>query len=98
MLNFGNITMKELIIGYIFLISVVAFVVYGIDKVKARRHSRRIPESTLLMLAAAGGGVGALAGIWLWHHKTRHKSFTIGVPAIIFAQVAIVLWAMADKY
>lgn len=87
-----------LFLGYILLISIVTFVVYGIDKVKARSHARRIPESTLLSLAAAGGGVGALAGIWLWRHKTRHKSFTIGVPAIIFAQVAVVLWIMADKY
>jgi len=90
--------MKEYILGYILLISLVTFVVYGIDKTKARHHQRRISEATLLSLAAVGGSVGAFLGIWGWRHKTRHKSFTIGVPAIILAQVAIALWVMADKY
>ncbi|MCQ2289413.1 MAG: DUF1294 domain-containing protein [Muribaculaceae bacterium] len=68
------------------------------DKRRARRQQYRISEATLISLVSLGGGFGALAGIWLLHHKTRHKKFTIGVPAIMMAQVAFVLWLMADPY
>ncbi len=83
MLNWNYIT-------YFFVaLNVVTFIVYGIDKLKARRHKWRIPESTLLLLAVVGGSIGALLGMKLWHHKTQHKKFKYGLPAILLVQVVL---------
>ena len=76
----------SLIIYYLVAINIVAFFVYGIDKLKAKRNRWRIPESTLLLLAVIGGSVGALLGMKVWHHKTMHKKFTYGIPLIIAVQ------------
>ena len=77
----------SLIICYLVAINSVAFFVYGIDKLKAKRNKWRIPESTLLLLAVIGGSIGALLGMKVWHHKTMHKKFTYGVPLIIVIQI-----------
>lgn len=77
----------SLIIYYLVAINIVAFFVYGIDKLKAKRNRWRIPESTLLLLAVIGGSVGALLGMKVWHHKTMHKKFTYGIPLIISVQI-----------
>lgn len=76
--------MRDLII-YLIGINVVTFLIYGIDKWKARRGKWRIPEDTLIWLAIAGGSIGALLGMYLFRHKTQHKKFTLGIPAIILA-------------
>ena len=76
---------------YLAAINIVTFVLYGIDKRKARRSKWRIQESTLLLLAVAGGSIGALLGMKVWHHKTLHKKFKYGIPAILIAQVAVVV-------
>lgn len=73
--------------------NIVAFIMYGIDKYKAKQGEWRIPESTLLLLALLGGSIGALVGMKVWHHKTKHKKFYIGVPAIIVLQLALFVWA-----
>ena len=75
---------------YLAVINIVTFFLYGIDKWKAKRSKWRIPESTLLWWAVFGGSIGALLGIKVWHHKTQHKKFKYGVPAILIAQIAIV--------
>lgn len=80
------------IVGYLMLVNIVAFAAFGIDKYKAKRDQWRIPEKTLLTLAAIGGGVGALLGMKVWRHKTKHAKFTIGVPVIIIAQIALLVW------
>lgn len=74
---------------YIIAVNVITFFVYGVDKLKARKSWWRISEKPLLLLAAFGGSIGAWAGMRLWHHKTLHKKFRYGIPAIIIAQVAI---------
>lgn len=66
--------MQELLICLL-VINVISFVVYGIDKLKAKKHWWRISEATLLLLAAAGGSIGAWLGMKVWHHKTMHKKF-----------------------
>lgn len=85
-----NNTIIYIILIYLAAINLVTFILYGIDKMKAKKSMWRIPEATLLWLAAAGGSIGAILGMKVWHHKTLHKKFTIGVPAIIIAQLILV--------
>ena len=73
---------------YLLLINAAAFVLMLVDKQKARKKLWRIPESTLLLSAAIGGSPGALAGMYIFRHKTRHLKFTLGVPAILIVQIA----------
>ena len=77
---------------YLVFINIVTFSLYGIDKWKAKRSKWRIEESTLLWWAAFGGSIGALLGMKVWHHKTLHKKFKYGVPAILIAQIAIIIY------
>ena len=77
---------------YLIVINVVTFLVYGIDKVKAKRGYWRISEVTLLMLAVIGGSIGALLGMKVWHHKTMHKKFKYGLPLILLAQIALLVY------
>lgn len=79
-----------IVLIYLAVINVVTFFVYGIDKWKAKRSKWRVPEGTLLWWAVFGGSIGALLGMKVWHHKTQHRKFTWGVPAILIAQIAIV--------
>ena len=71
-------------------INVLTFLLYGIDKWKARRGKWRIPEDTLIWLAIAGGSIGALLGMFLFRHKTKHRKFALGVPAIFLVQVGLI--------
>ena len=81
--------MTSVISAYLVLVNAVTFIVYGIDKLKAKRGKWRIPESTLLLLAAIGGSIGAWLGMKVWHHKTMHKKFQNGVPLLLFLQLAL---------
>lgn len=79
---------------YLLLVNVIAFVMYGIDKRRAKKEAWRIPEARLLLVAAAGGSVGAWLGMKVWRHKTLHKKFRYGVPAIFMLQVALALYML----
>ncbi len=83
--------MTTLVIGYLILINAIGFTLMLADKARARKNLWRIPERTLLLAAALGGSVGSLAGMYLVRHKTRHLKFTLGVPAILAAQL-ILAW------
>lgn len=81
---------------WLVLINLVTFFVFGLDKWKAKRKVkkesvRRVPEKTLFLLAIFGGSIGALLGMKVWHHKTLHKSFRIGIPAILILQIVLPL-------
>ena len=89
--------MKEIVVIYLVVINVVAFVVYGVDKYKAKRGRWRIPEATLLGLAVIGGSIGAWLGMKVWHHKTMHKKFQYGVPLILIAQIALVGFILQSR-
>ena len=82
----------RVLIYYLIGINFLAFLLYGIDKGRARRGGWRIPEATLLLVAALGGSVGALLGMSVFRHKTKHKKFLVGVPLILLAQVALVIY------
>lgn len=75
---------------YLSIINIAAWIMYGLDKWKAKSGAWRIPERTLLLTALAGGSVGALAGMLLFHHKTRKPKFMIGVPVMFAAHCVIV--------
>ncbi len=84
--------MSSILLIYLAIINVFTFFVYGIDKWKAKRAKWRIPESTLLGMAALGGSIGAWLGMKTWHHKTLHKKFKLGIPLILFVQIALLIW------
>lgn len=93
--------MKDLSLLHIFLIylvaiNVVTFFMYGIDKWKAKKSKWRISEATLLGMAVIGGSVGAWLGMKTWHHKTLHKKFKYGVPAIIIIQLTIIVYLLYE--
>ena len=75
---------------YLSIINIAAWIMYGLDKWKAKSGAWRIPERTLLLTALAGGSVGALVGMLLFHHKTRKPKFMIGVPVMFAAHCVIV--------
>ena len=68
----------------------IAFVLYGVDKRRAIKDKWRIPEATLIGLAALGGGIGAFLGMITWHHKTKKWKYRILVPAFIIVWIAII--------
>lgn len=74
---------------YLIIINLFTFFFYGVDKFKAQKNKWRIPESRLLFFAAAGGSVGAYIGMHVWHHKTKHAIFRIGIPVIFLVQLLI---------
>ena len=75
---------------YLIVINIVTFVVYGIDKLKAKQGSWRISEATLLIFAVIGGSIGASLGMKIWHHKTMHKKFKYGLPLILIIQIILI--------
>jgi uncharacterized membrane protein YsdA (DUF1294 family) len=81
--------MIKLALTYLVLINLIAFAAFGIDKWKARNNTWRIPEATLFLLAIIGGSIGAKLGMHVWHHKTKHLSFIIGIPVILLLQVVL---------
>lgn len=76
-------------IYYLFVINVITFAAFGLDKRKAKKRKFRIRESVLLGLALIGGSLGAMAGMFLFHHKTRKPTFRIGIPVLFLLQGVI---------
>ena len=79
---------------YLAVINLATFIVYGADKRRARKGKWRVPERTLFLLPLLGGSVGALLGMLVFHHKTRHWYFVWGIPAILLAQIALAVWLL----
>lgn len=80
---------------YLLIINAVGFLFMFIDKQKAKKKKWRIPEATLMGIAAMGGSIGCLMGMYTFRHKTLHKKFTIGIPAILILQIGLagaVVW------
>ena len=75
-------------LAYLLIVNAIAFLLMLIDKQKAKKKKWRIPEATLMGFAAIGGSIGALMGMYTFRHKTLHKKFTLGIPAILFLQIA----------
>ena len=89
----------KLLSFYLLIINALGFLLMLVDKWKARKNRWRVRESTLLLVAALGGSVGSLAGMYLFRHKTQHLKFTLGIPLILAAQciAAVLVMALATK-
>ena len=89
----------KLLYSYLLIINAAGFLLMLVDKWKAKKNRWRIRESTLLLIAALGGSVGSLAGMYLFRHKTLHLKFTVGIPLILAAQciAAVLVMALAAK-
>lgn len=84
--------MHQYSLYYLLAVNSLTFLLYGIDKYKAKKGRWRISEATLHTMAAIGGSIGAWAGMRTWHHKTMHKTFKYGIPVIIIMQIALVVY------
>ena len=80
---------------YLIVVNLLTWIIYGIDKWKAKRRAWRIPERTLLLLAAAGGCTGALAGMLMFRHKTKKPKFVVGIPVMLVVHCVIVAAAFS---
>ena len=89
----GN-TWIYVLAGYLTLVNVIAFTVYGVDKRRAQKDRWRVPERTLFLVAIIGGSIGALLGMHVFRHKTKHWYFRVFIPLILLLQIAIpvALW------
>ena len=84
------------VIIYLAVINIIAFIMFGADKARAVKGKWRISEAALILAALLGGSIGALAGMRIFHHKTRYRKFTVGIPVILVLQ--IVLMALYYPY
>ena len=82
--------MTKLILIYLLIVNALGFLLMLVDKRKAQKNLWRIPESTLLLMAAIGGSIGSLAGMYKFRHKTKHVKFVLGIPVILIAQIVVV--------
>lgn len=85
-------SVQTFMFGYLIVLNIIGFALMGIDKLKAKRRGFRIPEATLFLIAIVGGSIGSILGMMIFRHKTRHHSFTIGMPAILLLQIIIILF------
>ena len=87
-----DVNLLHICLFYLSTINFLAFLIYGIDKWKAKRSKWRVSETALLVLAVIGGSIGAWLGMKTWHHKTLHKKFRFGVPLILAVQILLLIY------
>ena len=87
-----------IIVSYFVIVNLLGFALMGIDKRKAIKGAFRIPEATLFTIALIGGSIGSILGMYTFHHKTRHRSFTFGMPAILILQVILVILIVSAPF
>lgn len=86
--------MAEFLLLYLLIVNALGFVLMLVDKFKAKKNLWRIPEATLMMVAAIGGSVGSLIGMYTVRHKTKHRKFAVGIPLILAVQVVLAVWIL----
>lgn len=82
------------ILLYFIIINVIGFLAMAIDKWKAKNNAWRIPENTLFAITALGGGIGTIAGMYTFRHKTKKPKFTVGLPGILILEIAFVIYEL----
>lgn len=84
----------KIVLIYLFIVNAAALLVMLVDKLSAKKNLWRIPERTLIGLAAIGGSVGMLFGMYAFRHKTRHLKFFLGIPLILAMQIVLAIWIL----
>ena len=84
-----NVAVRAALLVWLAGVNVVTFILYGVDKSRAKKGHWRIPEKTLFLSAILGGSIGAIAGMQVFRHKTKHWYFQYGMPAILLIQVVL---------
>ena len=97
MQNLQNIFTTKNIIIYFIIINIIGFLAMYIDKQKARKGKWRIPEKTLFIITALGGGIGTIAGMYTFRHKTRKIAFVIGFPVITILEIICIIYFVVAK-
>lgn len=87
----GIFTIKNIMI-YLVSINVIGFFAMWLDKRKAQKGKWRIQEKTLFIITALGGGIGTIAGMYTFRHKTKKLAFTVGLPAILILEIIAVIY------
>ena len=95
-LEIVEMNMKYILI-YLFFLNIIGFLAMGIDKFKAQKGWWRIPEATLMTLCLLGGGIGTIAGMYTFRHKTKKLKFTIGMPTILIVEIITIIYIVV-KY
>lgn len=85
------------ILIYLLIINIIGFLSMAIDKFKAKKQMWRIKEQTLFIIAMIGGSIGSIIGMYTFRHKTKHLTFTIGMPTILVAQIALIIYFIGYK-
>ena len=96
-LNFNEIFTTQNIIIYFIVINIIGFFIMWLDKRKAIKGSWRIPEKTLFVITALGGGIGTIAGMYTFRHKTQKIRFILGFPTILISETIIIIYFLV-KY
>ena len=92
MADIKNIFTMQNIIIYLIIINIIGFLVMYIDKQKAKKGKWRIPEKTIFIITVLGGGIGTIAGMYTFRHKTQKLHFTIGLPTITILEIIGVIY------
>ena len=82
----------QIAVIYLMVINILGFLIMGLDKHKAKMAERRIPENTLFMFTILGGGVGTIAGMYVFHHKTKKMKFKVGMPLVLILEILIFVY------
>lgn len=85
---------NQYLLAYIIMVNIATFVIFGLDKIKAKTNSYRIPKKTLFTFALLGGTPGAILAMLLFRHKTRKLAFVLGLPLILFLQLVLVFYTL----
>lgn len=96
-INFQEIFTTQNILLYLLAINLFGFFIIWLDKRKARKGSWRIPEKTLFIVTALGGGIGTIAGMYTFRHKTQKLNFVIGFPFITILEIIGIIWFFLTK-
>ena len=80
------------IILYLLVVNIIGFLMMGIDKWKAKNNAWRIPENSLFSIAAIGGSIGTILGMYTFRHKTQKLKFTVGMPAILVLEIILIIY------
>ena len=84
----------QILLVYLLIVNALGFILMLVDKIKAKKNLWRIPEATLFLVAAIGGSIGSILGMYTFRHKTKHVSFLLGMPLILAVQIVIMILIM----